>query len=339
MQPHAPVSAALTAVIPWGDAKVMTYVLNQQGHRLARAGFIQLERRPRQPEYHISLLAPALDTPSGHPAIWEKLLSYTIQEAARHRIERIYVDVPDQPLPVSSFAHVGFIAYTRQTIWRLRLQNLASVEGYDEATIRPATDVDAWSLQRLYARVTPVPVQQAECGQRLNAANSPILCAEGQGCRRYVLVEDGDVTGCLHTVQGRRGAWLRLWVDMSENDGRRLRRLIGFGLKTTWTDAARAPVYIGVSDYHGGLSSVLDEFGFAPFTDRAKMVKHVLAWVKEGVPASLPLLESVGEVATSTYVVDPWTLNEPLPVRRNSVTDGARRMQEAELLQVTQVSE
>ena len=94
LQPRTPASAALTAVIPWGDAKVATFVLKQQGHSLIRAGFIQVQKRPRRPEYDINLLAPALDTPSGHPAIWEKLLSYTISEAAHHQTELLYVDVP-----------------------------------------------------------------------------------------------------------------------------------------------------------------------------------------------------------------------------------------------------
>ena len=309
MHPSAPLASALTSVIPWSDTKVATYVLNQQGNPLARAGFIQVQKRQHRPEYGINLLAPALDTPSGHPAIWEKLLSHSIQEAARHQIERIYVDVPDQPLPVSSFAHVGFTTYTHQTIWRLRPRNATVGVHTRNATIRPVRAEDEWALSKLYSRVTPVPVQRAECGQGAELAKPPLLDGLGQSTlQKYALIEDGEVVGCLQIWRGRRGACLRTWAEMPSSDGEHLRQLIRFGLSKVWAVTPRFPIYVGVNDYHGGLGTILDEFGFAPFTDRAKMVKQVMAWVKEGVPAKLPQLEQVGDVVTP-FVVDPWTVN------------------------------
>ena len=78
-----------------------------------------MQKRPGRPEADILLLAPALDTTWGHPAIWQKLLSHAINEAPHQGLARLYADVPDQPLPVNTFSHVGFRVYTRQTIWRL----------------------------------------------------------------------------------------------------------------------------------------------------------------------------------------------------------------------------
>jgi len=313
LQPRTPASAALTVVIPWGKAKVATFVLKQPGHRLIRAGFIQVQKRPHRPEYDINLLAPALDTPSGHPAIWEKLLSYTITEASQHQIERIYVDVPDQPLLVNSFAHVGFKVYARQTIWRLQdlgfdLQGLdcADLNGAHlngVATIRPVVDEDEWALKQLYAQVTPEPVKQAECGDEHNGSTEPILYDLGSGfCSRYVLIEAGEITGALHLLRGEQGTWLSIWTDTLQLDGKRSRHLICFGLKIVQTDSLQIPVYVGVSDYHGGLSALLNQLGFAPFTDRAKMVKHIVARVKAGTTSSIPALESIGKVATSPYI-------------------------------------
>ena len=80
-----------------------------------RDGFLQVQKRPGRPELDIVRLAPGLDARRGHPAIWEKLLSHHTYEAANRRIERIYADVPDQPLPVSTFTHAGFRTYDRQT--------------------------------------------------------------------------------------------------------------------------------------------------------------------------------------------------------------------------------
>ena len=308
LQPRTPASAALTAVIPWGDAKVATFVLKQPGHRLIRAGFIQVQKRPRRPEYVINLLAPALDTPSGHPAIWEKLLSFTITEASQYQIERIYVDVPDQPLLVNSFAHVGFSVYTRQTIWRLQAhevegQGFESTDSQRTGIIRPAVAEDEWALQRLYAQVTPGSVRQAECGDGQDESKAPILFDRVAGiCSRYVLVEAGEISGALHLLRGNRGTWLSIWTDTLQVDGRRARQLLCFGLKTVQAESLQMPVYVGVSDYHGGLSALLDELGFAPFTDLAKMVKHIMARVKKGTTAKIPALESVGEAVTTPYI-------------------------------------
>jgi hypothetical protein len=47
---------------------------------------------------------------------------------------------------------------------------------------------------------------------------------------------------------------------------------------------------------------LLDELGFAPFTDRAKMVKHIMARVKKGTTAAIPALESIGKVVTTPYI-------------------------------------
>ena len=138
---------------------------------------------------------------------------------------------------------------------------------------------------------------------------APILYAEGPAaCGRYVLMEDGEITGALHLLRGQRGTWLSIWTDTLQTDCRRSRQLLCFGLKTVQADSLKIPVYVGVSDYHGGLSVVLDELGFAPFTDRAKMVKHILARVREGVPLSIPAMESIGEVVTSPYISrqDSW---------------------------------
>lgn len=67
----------------------------------------------------ILVLAPALDTRTGHPAIWEKLLAHCIVEGTQEGTTRIYADVPDQPLLVNTFAHVGFGVLRGQAFWRL----------------------------------------------------------------------------------------------------------------------------------------------------------------------------------------------------------------------------
>jgi len=87
LQPYSGLQAALTTLMPWklmpwNEAKVTTYVLDQRGHELARTGFLQVQKRPGRSEADVMLLAPALDMRLGHPAIWQKLLVYYCNEAA-----------------------------------------------------------------------------------------------------------------------------------------------------------------------------------------------------------------------------------------------------------------
>ena len=75
-------------------------------------------------------------------------------------------------------------------------------------------------MQRLYAQVTPESVQQAECGQ--DESKPPILYGESPApCSRYVLIEEGEITGALHLLRGERGTWLSIWTDTLQVDSRR----------------------------------------------------------------------------------------------------------------------
>ncbi len=116
---YSPPRAALGSIIPWSAAKVATYVLRQDGHSLVHDGFLQVQRRQHAVEADVLCLAPGLEAPDGHPAIWTKLLAHYLHDGIQQGVERIYADVSDQPLPVTTFVGVGFQPYSRQTIWRL----------------------------------------------------------------------------------------------------------------------------------------------------------------------------------------------------------------------------
>lgn len=320
LYPQSPAWSAIKTVNPLDGAKVTTYVLRQQGNRLARAGFIQIQKRTDRPEADILLLSPALDTPTGHPAIWEKLLSFAVQEAARQKIARLFVEVPDQPLPVNTFAHVGFKLYKHQTIWRLSAAiHVPALErsGY---LIRPATAVDDWGLERLYAAVTPSTVRRAEGIGTGEEGKAPILDGCGIGsCRRFVMEEAGEITGCVHLVPGRRGTWLRLWTDTLQPDNWRIHALLRFAVNKAQDEQMPAPVYMGVNDYHGGLRAILSDYGFAPFSDRANMVKPVLAWVRDAVPATVTGVETVGEIVPSRFIQPRILEQQPSDAERLAI--------------------
>ncbi len=235
--------------------------------------------------------------------IWQKLLAHYFHGASQQKIERVFADVPDQPLPVSTFAQVGFKVYARQTIWRLKHEQTRSQQS-EWGHIRLQTAADEWALARLYDQVTPAAVQQAEGMAPDETDNPPIfICAQDSGCYSFILEEANDVIGCIQIKHGRRGVWLNLWIDTLQPNVEPVQTLLTHALSVVRERSMRMPVYIGVSDYHGGLGSVLDEYGFAPFTDRARMVKSVRQWVRDPALAFTPAIERVGEAVPTQFVI------------------------------------
>ncbi len=311
LQPQSPLWASLGTLFPWSHTRVITYVLRQQGHGLARVGFLQAQKRSGRPEADIMLLAPALDQPLGHPAIWEKLLSHYINEAAKQQIARIYLDAPDQPLPVKSCSQVGFQLYARQTIWRLRPQLLTSYAHLLYADIRPQVEADTWALRRLYTRLTPERVQIAEGIQADGDLQPTIVEWRYPGVsHNFVLVRNGTVAGSIQIIQGGHGYWLQIWADTLQPDMEDYHQLLCYGLTVIAESEGELPIYVGVYDYQGGVESLLGDYGFAPFTDRAKMVKHLVQWVHKVTSARVPAMESVGEAIRPSFMLQklPHTL-------------------------------
>lgn len=281
--PRSPAWVALTAVKPWNNGKIVTTVLHQRGHGLARVGFLQAQRRAGRNELDVLCLAPALDTRKGHPAIWEKLLAHLIPEAAAQQTARIYADVPDQPLLVNTFCHVGFSVYARQTVWRLMVSDAGEFLQPMTGVVRAAARGDDWDLMRLYAHVTPKSVQLAEGALGELAVKPPIVeWSYGGDVQDHVLASErsGEIQGCVRVVHGRTGVWMQLWAD-TLHDSKSTRSLLAGGLAVVRNRGRRLPVYVAVKGYQGGLAPVLADFGFAPFTDHAKMVKPLMQRVVE----------------------------------------------------------
>jgi hypothetical protein len=304
LHPQSAFRAALFAAFLWNDAKVTTYLLHRREHGLASTGMLQMQKRPGRPEADILLLAPALDTTWGHPAIWQKLLAHAINEAPHQGLARLYADVPDQPLLVNTFAHVGYRVYTRQTIWRLTAQGLDTVPDTWPDAMRVQTRQDEWALQRLYARITPGPVQQAEGMHADQAVKPPPLEWWRGGVRKSFVLEQGqEIKGCVQVAYGSRGIWLQIWADTRQPKTDHLYDLVQMGLSVIRQDGNRLPIYAGVSEYESVLGAVLTDYGFAPFTDRAKMVKHVMQWVRTVSPSLQPVLKPVQEVIPTPYTL------------------------------------
>ncbi len=301
LQPHAMVPVAMSAILPWSTMGAATFVLRQEGHGLVHEGALQIVRRANRPEVDILCLAPSIAAPSGHPAIWTKLLSHLGHEAPNRAIDRIYADVPEQPLLVNTFAGVGFQPYCRQTVWRhFAPGEAAAVAPVDHVRVRTA--VDDWALLRLYTKTVPEHVQTAE-GTTGESGTQPSLLENNraENSVTYVAFDAGIAAGAFQLTAGRSGTWLQLWADTLQPGATMLTDLVGQALRVAAERRWPAPIYVASSDYHGGLEPLLNEFGFAPFSDRVRMVKHVVKWVRESVSTAVPVVETTSEVVPTSF--------------------------------------
>ena len=302
----SPVRTALRSRFPWYRHSSFTYVLRQEENGLAREGLIQLRIRPHSYEADVTLLSPALDAPQGHPAIWQKLLTYSAQHIFRQNVCRLFSDLPDQPLLVNTFRQAGFVPLTQVTIWRLDSAPLAP----SESTLRPQRAADAPELEQLYQRITPVPVQQLEMGLAPNQPDedriSPILSNPHHvHMSGYVLDDDRGrgLAGCVQILWGKRGAWIRLWTDTNDPRTHNARLLLGFALQRIYEAPHFHRAYISVRAYQTGLNALLSDYGFAPFTDRMLMVRNILQWRRRSVDQRMPALKAVQEAVPGSLAI------------------------------------
>lgn len=296
--PQAPLWIALTAPWPWAGVGVATYVLDSRGETGIRTGFVQLMKRAGRPEADLLRLAPALSSENdpGVAATWGRLLSYCCQAAAGHGLSRVFVSIPVDGPEQGCLREAGFSFYARETIYRLAAVPVAvpAPPGF-----RPQQPRDSWALQRLYTRGTPKLVHVAEGAVTGEVGSPPLSWWDPDRWQGVVWEPAGEVRGAVQVHVGRAGHWLRVW-GVNLLAARELRTLIEQGLSTLALQAGNRgrtlPVYTSVRDYEIGLSGTLTGFGFAPYLDRARFVKHVIATLREPVPVLMPGLEARQEV-------------------------------------------
>lgn len=325
--PHQPLWTALTAPWPWAGVGVATFVLDEtlprqgalppqaDGQRLQ--GFAQLLKRASRPEAELLHMAPAImpaaPSEEGAPqdrsaeGCWNRLLAHCSNAAASHGLQRIYASTPEGCYEQTSLKQAGFCLYTRETIYRLAAAPQAASDASARATgLRSQHPRDSWSLQRLYTRTTPKLVQQAEGALAGGASGaesgSPLLSWwEPNDWQGWVWEPAGEVRGVIQVHQGRAGHWLRV-LGAAELSTREVRLLIEQGLRslskgTPLRDGRTSPVYVTVREYDMNLNGALISYGFAPFMERARFVKHTMASVRVAEPVPAAVRELAREIA------------------------------------------
>ncbi len=302
---HTPLRAALATLLPWLLPGVTTYALTQQRNGLAHSGFLEIFVPHLGSRARVLTLMPALDAPAGHPAVWQKLIAHGAQALAQRGIARLLAQVPDQPLPVQTFKQVGFQVYTHQTVWRL--VHSATARPVPPKALRPADPQDAWALGQLLRRITPPAVWEAEQAVEgpeptqtpgLERLGSPF---PGVHSQIHVLSHRSEIRAALRVDRGPRGVWLHLWVDPLDPDPSDAHLVLRYGLVQARSGRPGGPVYIGLREDQQGLRSVLNGYGFVPFTDRACMVRPLVQRVEQR--ARRPLADLVAEALPGTLAI------------------------------------
>lgn len=305
--PRDPLWSALAAPWPWAGFGIATYVLTATPRGSEETGFVQLVKRAARPEADVLYLAPALPAGPGRApaveAIWHGLLNHCVLAAADHGLQRIFANSPDGGPEEACLKDVGFSLYARETVYRLATVQpaaLAPAAGY-----RSQGPQDSWALQRLYTRSTPKLVQHAEGAASGNVGAPPLSWWEPDRWQGCVWEPAGEARGAVQIHLGRAGHWLRLW-GANLLSAREARSLIEQGLRLIAaappaSNARLLPVYTTVRDYERDLGGALTGFGFAPYTDRVRFVKHTVAPIREPtLPAAVPALEPAPKVVART---------------------------------------
>lgn len=277
-QRRTALQTALISPVPWWGTGLASYVLeNTQGVQ----GFVQMLKQPGGQAADLLFLTPSSARRADAAPILETLLAHCVASAGDHGVRRLFASLPIRSADIEIFAVLGFAIYSNETIWRLDAFDVVA-----DAGLRRQQPDDAWWLRRLYSLYTPAPVQQAEgwCDKD-EPIKAPAWWEMGHYAS-YVLERNAEIVGAVDVVSGRRGHWIMLHGD--PGDSVTMSLLLQQGLHSL--DKSRWPVYCAVRDYQGGLSAVLQDQGFTPFLQCARLVKHLVARVKTPELAPVPSL-------------------------------------------------
>jgi hypothetical protein len=137
------------------------YVYDRGGHV---AGLLRVERESSRDEWTVVELDAVGDMDAGDVRF--RLVQHLLRDGAKRGAERFHVACADADDNVELFMQAGFVRYGDEILLyldpRKPLPQAMSDEEAGSCGIREATPRDALAISRLYANVTPAPVQRLE---------------------------------------------------------------------------------------------------------------------------------------------------------------------------------
>jgi hypothetical protein len=137
------------------------YVFDRDGHI---AGLLRVERESHRDEWTVVELDAVGGLDAGEVRF--RLVQHLLRDGAKRGAVRFHVACTDADDNVELFMQAGFMRYGDERVLH-RAPDVAlpapwSEEEARDCRIRPALPIDAVALARLYASVTPAPVQRLE---------------------------------------------------------------------------------------------------------------------------------------------------------------------------------
>lgn len=292
--PHTPMQAALAAHLPFNHTGAATIVLHSPYQRRRALGFLQARERRGRPEADISFIAPALDASEDAVSIWYRLLAECARRVGEEGGQRLFAQVANANGIEEVFRQAGFSTYAREDIYRLNVwpSNLKKSDA-----LRHQRRRDGWTLLRLYAQLTPRPVQIAEGMLSANGVAGKMgdWWDQSRGAG-YILEVDGELFGAVRVQRGRAAYWLHFWLHPQAEEYGEL--LVRGALDLLWA-APHRPIYCNARDYESGLRAPLEAARFLFLHTRNLLVKHTTVRAKEPAIKLVPALEKRPEPAAS----------------------------------------
>ena len=272
-----------------------TYVLHAVDGGVPWQGFVQARGEPGANAWRVVCLAPKIQDQPHAPTLWYRLLLHLCIAAGEHHIQKLFACVEPDGAEEQVLRQASFAVYCHDSVW-LQSGN-RPLQCTVAERVRAARAQDQWDIQRLYARVAPRLVREAEGSGENGTGRGPpgLLEAEAE----FVLTgRQDEVTGWAAVSSAGSAYWLRLMLSPDEREGEaELVRCALAGIP----EKSDRKVLCAVRDYEGGVATVLGQCGFELLVERSLLVKHTTVQVSETRRRVVPSLEKrAGAVPTAS---------------------------------------
>ncbi|MHB8892011.1 MAG: hypothetical protein ACYC65_08180 [Candidatus Limnocylindrales bacterium] len=283
------------------------YVFDRDGHV---AGLLRVERESARDEWTVV----ELDAVGGLDAgdVRFRLIQHLLRDGAKRGAVRFHVACADADDNVELFMQTGFARYGDECVLfrgpKQPLPGAMADEAAREAGIRPAVALDAVALSRLYASVTPAPVQRLEAVRMVDwerhgrewrvprSSLAPIL--RFADVEAYVLEAPGggrdgtqlDALVQVGVAKEDQPHYLKLLARPEADVAPLIRYALGvIGMRAESSALRGQGVLAPVRTYESPIDRRLEEEGFEAIATVTLLVKETLVRVAEPrlVPAGV----------------------------------------------------
>lgn len=189
-----------------------------------------------------------------------ELLELATAEVAKRGARRVFLSTPSDGETSRLARQSGFVQYTSEALYGIKLPAAISPGGYRPA--RPRLRHDTHALFSLYNAAVPSKVRFSEaatleewiCLERAGRPWEPRLGGTNQ---HYVWDERGELAGWLQITFGARSQHLSLLVHPAHANA--TEEMLQYSLSQA---SHKAPIYVSARDYQVDLASALERLGF-----------------------------------------------------------------------------